>query len=139
MADSPKNPFMDMFSEFGKSMNLPSPDIEGIMNFHRKNLQALQAATQVQSSAAQDVMEKQRAALEQTLAEISDTIQSAGKSGDMAGMATDQMELARRAFETSLQNTREVAEIVQKGNADTLEVLRARLQESMEELTGKKS
>ena len=53
MAADDKNPFMDMFSNFGKSMNLPTPDVEGMIDYHRKNLQALQAATQVGTSTAQ--------------------------------------------------------------------------------------
>lgn len=137
MADTPKNPFMDMFQDFGKQMNLPGPDINGIMDYHRKNLQALQAATQVQTGAAQALLDKQRAALEEVLSEIADSVEGAGKDGDAAAMATSQMELARKAFETTLQNTRDMAEIVQKGNVDTFEVLKARVMESVEELTGK--
>ena len=63
MADSSKNPFMDMFQDFGKSMSIPSPDINSMMEYHRKNLQALQAAAQVGSSSAQTLMGKQREAL----------------------------------------------------------------------------
>lgn len=138
MADNSSNPFMDMFTDFGKSLNLPGPDINGIMDYHRKNLQALQAATQVQTGTAQNLLEKQRAALEEALAEISSTVEGATKGGDASGMASAQMDLARKAFETTLQNTREMAEIVQKGNVDTFEVLKARVMESVEELSGKK-
>lgn len=139
MASSDKNPFMDMFTNFGKSMNLPAPDINGIMDYHRKNLQALQAATQVSSNTAQALMNKQREALEQTLADIADTVQDATQGADPADMAQAPMELARRAFEATLQNSKEVAEIVQKGNAETFQVLKDRVMESVEELSGKKS
>ena len=137
MADTGKNPFFDMFTDFGKSMNLPGTDINGIMDYHRKNLQALQAATQVQTATAQALMEKQREALEQALAEISETVQGATKGKDASDMATAPMDLARKAFEATLQNTREMAEIVQQGNTDTFQVLKDRVMESVEELTGK--
>ncbi|WP_050929765.1 phasin family protein [Aestuariivita boseongensis] len=139
MASSDKNPFLDMFTDFGKSMNLPAPDINGMMEYHRKNLQALQAATQVSSSTAQALLDQQRTALEQTLAEIAETIQDATAGADPADMAQTPMELARKAFEATLQNSREMAEIVQKGNADAFQVLKDRVMESVEELTGKKS
>lgn len=138
MAKKDANPFLDMFTDFGKSLNLTAPDMNGIMDYHRKNLQALQAATQVGSATAQALMAKQREVLEQTLAEISDAVQSASKGEDAAGMANAPMDLARKTFETTLQNAREMAEIVQQGNMDAFEVMRDRMMESIQEITGKK-
>lgn len=139
MADDDKNLFMDMFTDFGKSMNLPTPDINGMLDYHRKNLQALQAATQVSTSNAQALMDKQRDSLEKTLADISETVQSASSGADPADMMQAPVEIARRAFETTLENTREMAEIVQKGNEDTFKILKDRVMEGVEELSGKKS
>jgi len=139
MADDDKNLFMDMFTDFGKSMNLPTPDINGMLDYHRKNLQALQAATQVSTSNAQALMDKQRDSLEKTLADISETVQSASSGADPADMMQVPVEIARRAFETTLENTREMAEIVQKGNEDTFKILKDRVMEGVEELSGKKS
>ena len=139
MAKDDKDSFMDMFTVFGKSMNLPTPDIDGIIDYHRKNLQALQAATQVGTSTAQSLMDKQRAALEQTLADISETVQGVSAGSDPGDMMQAPMEIARRAFESTLENTREMAEIVQTGNADAFNLLKDRVMESVEELSGKKS
>ena len=138
MADSSKNPFMDMFQDFGKSMSIPSPDINSMMEYHRKNLQALQAAAQVGSSSAQTLMGKQREALESTLADISDAVQNARSGEDPSGMMNSQMELAKKAFDTTVRTTTEMAEIVRQGNEETFEVLKARVMESIEELSGKK-
>ena len=69
-SESNKNPFMDMFQDFGKSMSIPGPDLNDMMDYHRKNLQALQAAVQVNTENAQTLMNKQRETLEQTLADI---------------------------------------------------------------------
>ncbi len=138
MAADDKNPFLDMFTDFGKSMNLPTPDINGMLDYHRKNLQALQAATQVGTSTAQTLMDKQREALEKTLADISDTVQGASKGAEPSEMMQAPMEIARKAFESTLENTREMAEIVQKGNEDAFNLLKDRVMESVEELSGKK-
>lgn len=139
MADKDSsNPFLDMFQDFGKNLNIPGPDMNNIMDYHRKNLQALQAATQVGSSSAQALMAKQREALEKALAEITETVQSASQGGSPTEMAQAPMDLARKAFETTLQNTQEMAEIVRQGNEDAFEVLRARVMESIEDITGKK-
>lgn len=139
MADTgSKNPFMDMFQDFGKSLSIPGPDLNDIMEYHRKNLQALQAATQVSSNSAQALMSKQREALEQTLADISDAVQNASSGGDASEMMSAPMDIAKKAFETTLQNTSEMVEIVRQGNQDTFEVIKDRVMESVEEMTGKK-
>ncbi|WP_370399145.1 TIGR01841 family phasin [Sulfitobacter sp. JB4-11] len=136
--DSSKNPFMDMFQDFGKSMSIPGPDMNDMMDYHRKNLQALQAAVQVSSGSAQTLMNKQREALEKTLAEISDSVQNASSAtGDPSAMMSNPMELAKKTFDTTVQTTTEMAEVVRQGNMDTFEVIKNRVMESVEELSGK--
>jgi len=137
MADE-KNPFMDMFQDFGKNMSIPGPDMTDMMDAHRKNLQALQAAVQVSTSSTQSLMETQRAALEKTLADISDSVQNATSGGvDASAMMSNPMELAKRTFDTTVQTTTEMAEIVRKGNMDAMDVIKDRVMESVEELSGK--
>jgi len=139
MADTgSKHPFLDMFQDFGKSMSIPGPDVNDIMDYHRKNLQALQAATQVGTSGAQALMAKQREALEQTLADIAETVQNASAGGDASQMASTPMDLAKKTFDATLKNTTEMAEIVRQSNADTFEVIKDRVMESVQELSGKK-
>lgn len=133
-----KNPFMDMFQDFGKSMSIPGPDMNDMMDYHRKNLQALQAAVQVSSGSAQALMEKQREALEKTLAEISDSVQNATSGGaDASSMMSNPMEVAKKAFDATVQTTTEMAEIVRQGSTESFEVIKDRVMESVEELSGK--
>ncbi len=139
MADnSSKNPFMDMFQDFGSSMQIPGPDMNDMMEYHRKNLQALQAAVQVGSGSAQALMAKQREALEKAMADISDTVQNQQAGGDASEMMSAPMDLAKKTFDATLQTTQEMAEIVREGNVETFEVIKARVMESVEELSGKK-
>lgn len=137
MAETPKNPFMDMFQNFGQQMNIPGPDLSDMMDAHRKNLQALQAATQIGTSSAQAMMDKQREVLESTLAEIADTVQNASSS-DPSGMMMAPMELAKKSFDATIKNATEMAEIVKQGNMDAFNVVKDRVMESVEEMTGKK-
>ena len=81
MADSTDNPFMDMFRNFGSNLNIPSPDLSKLMDEHRKNLEALQAAAHVGNETSQALMAKQRAALEAALADIADAVQEAQAGG----------------------------------------------------------
>lgn len=139
MADnSSKNPFMDMFQDFGKSMSIPGPDMSDMMDYHRKNLQALQSAVQVNTTSAQALMEKQREALERTLADISDTVQDATSGGDPSKAMSSSVDLAKKTFDATVQTTTEMAEIVRQGSTDTFGVIKDRVMESVEELTSSK-
>ena len=136
--DKTQNPFMDMFQNFGQSMNIPGPDLDTMMEYHRKNLQALQSATQIGSTSAQAAMTRQRESLEKTLADISETVQSTSLSGDASGMMTNYSDLARRTFDTTVETTRDVAEIMRQGSTESFEVVKERVMSSVNELSGKK-
>ena len=45
-----------------------------------------------------------------------------------------QADFARKSFEAAVKNAGEVAELVKKSSADSIEILRARIRESMEEI-----
>jgi phasin family protein len=133
------NPFMDMFQNFGSSMNIPGPDLNALMESHRKNLQALQAAAQVGSQTSQTLMSQQRAALEAALADIADAVQEAQASGgDPSAMMTTQMEMAKRSWETTVKNATEMSNVVQQGNTEAFEILRNRVMEDLADITGGK-
>ncbi len=64
----------DMFQKFGENLKLPTPEVESVVNYHKKNIQAMQDAMQVASSGAQGMMAKQREQLEEGLAEITELV-----------------------------------------------------------------
>ncbi len=139
MADQMKNPFLDLFTKFGQDMNLPKPEIGNILDHHRKNLQALQEAAAIQSRGAQSMMDRQRAALEEALAEISEMVQEATKGGaDPANLMSRQAEFARKSFETTVKNATAMGEIMRESGTDSLDVLKARVEAALAELQGKK-
>lgn len=139
MADkTPQNPFLDMFRKFGADLKLPAPEVGDILDFHRRNLQALQEAAQISSAGAQSIMDRQRKALEEALAEITEMIQSGGKSGDPAAAMTGRTEFARKYFEGAVKNATEIGEIMRESGGQSLEVLKGRIEQSLEELGGRK-
>ncbi|MEP5730558.1 MAG: TIGR01841 family phasin [Sulfitobacter sp.] len=140
MADNKNsNPFMDMFQNFGSSMNIPGPDLNQMMDGHRKNLEALQAAAQIGTQASQDLMSKQRAALETALSDISDAVQEAQAGGtDPSAIMTGQMEMAKRSFEATIKNATEMSQVVQQGSTEAFDILKDRVMDSIADVTGTK-
>lgn len=125
--------FLDMFKDFGKDLNLPGPQIDEIVEYHRKNIQALQDAAQASTAGAQALMAKQRAALEEALADITDMVQSANPTDPGKSMEKG-TEFAKKSFETTIKNATEMSEIVRDSGAQSFEILKTRAEESIGEL-----
>lgn len=128
------NPFMDMFQKFGENLKIPGADVNAVVNYHRNNIQAMTEVAQVTSSGTQAMMAKQREVLEETLAEITDMIQGASKNADPSQMMSNQMEFAKKSFDATIKNTTEMGEILRDTNMKSYEILKNRVQESIEEI-----
>lgn len=134
--DNQMNAFMDMFKDFGKNLNIPGPDVNDLVDHHRKNIQALQDAASAASAGGQEVMNMQRAQLEEALKDIAEMVQGAMSGGvDPSKMMADQAEFAKKSFETTVKNATEVGEVVKGSSEETFNILRARMEESISELS----
>jgi len=61
-------------------------------------------------------------------------VQSYRVPGNPQDMMAKQADFARKSFETTVKNAGEVAEIVKKSGAESLEILRQRIKDAMEEI-----
>jgi phasin family protein len=125
---------LDMFSKLGSEMKLPKVDVEAVLNHNRKNLEALQKSVQASAAGASSLVAKQREMLQQALSEVADLAQSYRAGGDPSELMSKQAEFARKSFETAVKNAGEVAEIVRKSGEESIDILRERMRESMEEI-----
>jgi len=133
MADDKSGSMFDMFQKFGESLKLPTPEIDTMVEHQRKNIQAFQDAMQATSSGTQEYMSKQREQLEAALAEVTNMFQTFNPS-EPSKMASDQMEFAKKSFETAIKNTTELGEIARETGTESFNILRDRMQESMKEI-----
>jgi phasin family protein len=135
MAKKPESEsFMDLFTRFGQDLKMPNVDIEKIMAHHRKNIEALEKSARASAAGASSLMAKQREILQDTLREISDMAQSYRIPGNPQDIMAKQADFARKSFETAVKNAGEVAEIVKKSGSESVEILRQRIREVMEEV-----
>lgn len=136
-----QNPFADMmkqFSEF-KTPSMPSFDMNNMMNLGRRNAEACSAAGQAMAESAQAISRRQaelaRAQVEKLLKTTKDML----VNGSPEINTTKQVELAKTMFESSLNNLREVSELVTKSGFEVFDVLNKRASESIEEITSASS
>jgi len=135
MAKKPEtDSFIDMFKNFGQDLKMPSVDVDKIIEHHRKNLETLEKTAKAATAGASSVMAKQREILQETLRDVTDMAQNFRASGNPQDMIAKQADFAKRSFETAVKNASEMADVVRQSSTETIEILRARIKEAMEEV-----
>ena len=126
--------FIDMFKNFGQDLKMPSVDVEKIIEHHRKNLETLEKTAKAATSGASSVMAKQREILQETLREVTDMAQNFRAGASQRHMSARQAAFAKRSFETAVKNASEMADVVRQSSTETIEILRTRIKDAMEEI-----
>ncbi|PIE83054.1 MAG: phasin [Candidatus Contendobacter odensis] len=144
MTNNPFNPFANFanldlakfdFSKVLGDMKVPGFDAEAMMNAQQKNIEALTAANQAAVQGMQAIAQRQAEILSQAMNEVSGVAQElANASSNSQEMTTKQAELARKAFEQALSNMRELAEMVNKSNAEAFSIINQRVTDSLQEI-----
>jgi phasin family protein len=110
-------------------------DTEALMAAYRRNMDALSAASRVALDGAQAVARRHLEIMQQSMAELSETMRSLAAPGasPQAGIA-GQGELLRQAYERAAANIRELGELIQRSNGEALDLLNKRFAEAAEEV-----
>jgi phasin family protein len=125
--------FMDMFADMAKQISLPKIDYEAFLNIHRKNIEAMQKSAAVVSEGGRAVLAKQQEILAEVGREARQLIADFKPGGSPQEVAAKQAELAKRVFEATVKNTRDVAELIQKSNSEAPKIILDRMRESFAE------
>ena len=135
MAKQPETEsFMDLFAKFGRELKMPKVDVDAILDHHRKNFEALEKSARATAAGASSLLARQREMLDESLHEIADMARDYKPSGSPQDFVGKQADLARKSFETAVRNASEAAEIVKKSGSESVDILRARIREAMEEI-----
>lgn len=132
--NSDPDSIMEMFSRFGRELKMPNVDVDAILRHHRKNFEALENSAKVSAAGASSLMNRQREMLQATLQEAAEMARNFGSPGNPRELVKKQADFARKSFEAAVKNAGEVSELVKKSSTDSIEILRARIRESMEEV-----
>lgn len=135
MARSPQSQsFIDMFEKLGQDLKLPKIDVDKIIEHHRKNLEALEQSAKAASTGARTILSKQHEMLNDTLQEISRMAQSYRTPGSPRELIGEQVDFARKSFETAIRNSSEMADLFRKTGSESVDILRQRIRKGMEEI-----
>ena len=124
---------MDQFIRMFEAFTVPGLDVRAMVEGQRKNFDAMKEAAQILAVGASDVAKKQteivRSAVQQAVAAAGEM-----RVGDMAAASKLQQEFVKKAFETGLDNARELAEIVGRSNQEAYQTIEQRVRENVEQL-----
>lgn len=129
----PETDLMRMLSEF----RLPAmPDLDALAQAQRRNLDALSAANRVALEGAQAVARRHMEILQSSMQEMTQAMQTLSGQGGPQEKAAKQAEMLKAAYEHAVANMKELADLIQKSNAEALALLNRRFGEAMEEIKG---
>lgn len=127
------------FPEFDVSkiladFKVPGVDVEGLLASQRRNIEAVTAANQLAVEGFQAVVRRQAEIVRASLEESSSYVNQLIAAGTPEEKAARQAEAIKLAFEKSLSNIKELAELVAKSNSEAAEIISKRVSESLDEL-----
>jgi phasin family protein len=130
-----KNPFADFdFTKIAGEFKLPTINVETVVETTRKNFAALTSANTTAVESMKTIAQRQgdmvRAAMEDLSKHGSEVLAAA----TMEEKAAKQIDFAKKVYETAIANTKELAELYGKGQADAFAALSSRVSELTEEV-----
>ena len=133
---SPANPAAALFSAYNgmlQRLRLPGLDVSAIAEARREDLAALATINLALLDGVQAFSQKQAEVVRGTLSALQDRLLQPGAAGNGAS-ATGAVELTQGALQKSLANLRDLADIAQKTQADSVSAASKRIAENVEEL-----
>ena len=137
MATKPSNSPLPEFdpAKFLADLKIPPmPDVEAVLTTHKRNLEALTEANRLALEGAQVVARRHMEIVQNTMTELSETLKDLTKITNPSTRAAKHAELLRQAFESSVANSRELSDLIQKSNNEALSKLHGRFSEAMTEV-----
>ena len=126
--------FLDQMKAFGARLGLPKVDVDKLVDMQLKNIDALGRSAQAAGAGAKALADKQREIIEAAFRETSAMVRDFHPTGNPQEILAKQQEYAKKAFELTMQNTRDIAELAAKTAADPAAIIQERLRSSLAEL-----
>jgi phasin family protein len=124
----------EFMKKFGGSQTTAMPDAQGLIEAHKRNLEAITAANKVALEGAQAVARRHVEILQQATAEMAATIKELSAPEAPQAKAAKQTDLVKTAYEHAIANMRELRDLMAHSNSEAVELLNKRFLESLDEI-----
>jgi phasin family protein len=133
MSEFEPNKMMEQFAKIMQEYKIPGVESTAILESSRKNVEALVAANRQAVEGLQAVVNRQGEMLRETANEAASALKQFSSGENPTEVMSKQMELVKPALEQVLSNARELAEMIQKSNTETFEIVKKRFEENLSE------
>ena len=109
-------------------------DVDKLIDLQLKNIDAIAQSAHVAGEGAKTLAAKQREIIEAAFKQTSDMVREFHPTGDPQEILAKQKDYAKKAFELTVQNTRDLADLTKKTTSDATSIVQERLRSSLGEL-----
>jgi phasin family protein len=109
-------------------------DVEPLLRAHQRNMEALAAANRVAIEGAQAYAKRHMEIAQQSLSELTQSLQTLAQPGSPQAKAATQVELIKHAYEHTVSNMKELGDLIQRSNNEAIQLLNQRFAEAMDDI-----
>ena len=119
-----------------KGGSIETVDVNAMMDIQRKNMEALNKASQATFEGVQQIAQKQADLFKAVFDQATTAADTLGKASSPQDLAAKEIDLCKSVFEASLANSKKVADMFTKVNDSAAKVLSGRISEALDEMKG---
>ncbi|HEY2871190.1 MAG TPA: TIGR01841 family phasin [Reyranella sp.] len=129
-----KNPFDFDFTKFTGEFKLPMVNVETAVETGRKNFAAMTTASTATVESIKTIAQRQSDMLRAAMEDLSKYGSDVLGAATIEEKAAKQIDFAKKSYDMAIANTKELADLYTKGQADAFATLNARVAELTEEV-----
>jgi phasin family protein len=130
-----KNPFTDFdFSKIAGEFKFPVVNVESIVETSRKNFAAVTTASSTAVESLKAIAQRQSDMLRAAMEDFSRHGSEVLAAATVEEKATKQLDFAKKSYDTVLANTKELAELYNKGQVEAFTAINERIAELTDEV-----
>jgi len=129
-----KNPFDFDFSKIAGDFKFPVMNVESAVETGRKNFAAMTTASTAAVETFKAIAQRQGDMVRAVMEDFSKLGSEVLGAASIEEKAAKQVDFAKKSYDAAIANTRELADLYTKGQADAFETLNARVAELTEEV-----
>jgi phasin family protein len=120
--------------KFGDDLGLPKVDVEKLIEFHRKNIEAMAQSAGAVSQGARALAEKNREIFEAGLREAAAMARDYRPLAAGADAAEKQAEFAKTVFAAIAKNAQDISKLANESTKEASRIFQDRLKASIDEI-----
>jgi len=134
MAKKPETFFDVDYAKLMGEFKFPAFDVDAVMAAHRRNIEVLSQANKLALEGAQAIARRNFEIMQGAMAEAGEALRALTTNEAPQAKAARQAELLKVSYEKAVANLKEIADMIQKANAETVGLLQKRVGEALDEV-----